>query len=252
MKERIMTVDLEPDLQAEAPIQCKSMHTVIPKLLNFFDDHQIKATFFVVTSLLEKYESEIREIAQKHEIASHSHTHHRLNPVNARWEMQKSKEVLQEYGITASGFRAPMFVTTKDHLALLQDVGYTYDSSLARYLPTRYANVTMPGKPFVKEKLIEFPVPNFVYPSINAGLPYLKSFHPLSRIFPKPYLFYLHPWEFLEKKDLPPSRGMIPTFLTRNCGSKAWEILETYIERCGGKWIGCAEWMKKKNINEKI
>lgn len=236
-KTRIMTIDLEPDLGMR---ECKSITEAVPKLLNFFDDHKIKATFFTVTSLLEKYESEIKEIAKKHEIASHSHTHHALNPVNARWEIENSRKVLKEYGITAVGFRAPMFITTRDHLQLVRDAGYTYDASFARYLPTRYRHLTLLGKPFRTENILEFPTPNFVYPLVNSGLPYLKMFHPISQIFPKPYLFYLHPWEFLEKKDL---KGN--SLLTQNCGSKAWNIFENYIKRCEGKWIGCRDWMEK-------
>jgi len=240
VKTRIMTVDLEPDLGSR---ECKSMVEVVPRLLNYFDDHQIKATFFTVTSLLEKYETEIKDISRKHEIASHSHTHHRLNPVNARWEIEKSKIVLKEHGINAAGFRAPMFITTKDHFTLLKEAGYSYDASLARYLPTRYNHPSLPGKPFVKEGVKEFPMSNFVYPSVNAGLTYLKLLHPVSTVFPKPYMFYLHPWEFLEKKDLKGS-----ALLTRNCGEKAWKIFEKYISRCEGKWVGCREREKQLKI----
>ena len=56
-----------------------------------------------------------------------------------------------------------------------------------------------------------------------------------------PWAFYLHPWEFLEKKELNGN-----AFLTRNCGRKAWAIFEKYVERCDGKWVGCKEWMEKE------
>ncbi len=236
-----MTVDLEPDLGSN---QCQSMHTIVPKLLDLFDEHKIKATFFTVTSLLEKYESEIKAIAKKHEIAAHSHTHHWLNPVNAEWEIKKSKEVLGEHGIKCQGFRAPGFITTKNHLELLRENGYTYDSSFAKFFPGRYRNLALPGKPFQRDGITVFPMPAMVYPAINSGLPYLKLFHPFSRVFPKPYMFYLHPWEFLEKKDLPPSRSILSSLLQRNTGEKAGAILQKYIERTGGKWISCEEWMK--------
>lgn len=247
-----MTVDLEPDLGSRDFNSCKSMANVVPKLLNLFDDHKIKATFFTVTSLLEKYEYQIKEISQKHEIASHSQTHRVLNPVNTTWEMKTSKETLREYGITASGFRAPMFITTAEHFKILKSIGYSYDASLARCYPTRYCHLTLPPKPFVKEGIVEFPMPNFIYPLLNSGLPYLKLLNPFSRLFPKPYLFYLHPWEFLEKKELKenslltdsPSTSNV--LLTKNCGQKAWNIFEGYIERCGGKWVGCKEWMETK------
>ena len=90
MKQRIMTVDLENDLRSD---KCQSINSVVPKLLDFFDDQKIKATFFTVSSLLEKYESEIKEISKKHEIASHSHTHSWLNEKNAEFEIGHSKRL---------------------------------------------------------------------------------------------------------------------------------------------------------------
>ena len=235
---RIMTVDLEPDVNGGD----KSIVEIIPKLLNYFDDQKIKATFFTVSSLLEKHETLIKEISKKHEIASHSHTHSVLNPANASWEIRHSKEVFNKYGHNVKGFRAPKFITTKNHFELLKKHGYSYDSSLARYFPGRYANLGIAGKPYVVNDIKEFPSPNFVWPSVNAGLSYLKLLHPVSKIFPKPYMFYLHPWEFLEGIE---GKGTVGKLLQRNSGKKAVEIFRNYVE--GEKWIGCREWMKSNS-----
>ena len=218
-----MTVDLEPDLRSNTS---KNVETIVPKLLELFDQRKIDATFFVVSNIVEKHESLIKDISKKHEIASHSHTHAWLNLVNANWEIQKSKETLQQYGHNPLGFRAPGFITTENHLQLLKENGYVYDASFARFFPGRYSHLTMPRKPFVKEGILEFPLPTFVYPSINAGLPYLKLFHPLSRIFPKPSMLYLHPWELMEKGELNEPNSAITRMLQRNTGEKSWKILE--------------------------
>jgi peptidoglycan/xylan/chitin deacetylase (PgdA/CDA1 family) len=238
---RIMTVDLEPDVDG----RFRSLTESVPKLLNYFDDQKIKATFFTVSSLLEKHENLIKEISKKHEIASHSHTHSILNPANTSWEIRHSKEVFKRYGIDVKGFRAPKFITTKNHFKLLKEHGYSYDSSLARYFPGRYANWSMKGKPFVKDGMVEFPSSNFLWPAVDAGLPYLKLLHPVSKVFPKPYMFYLHPWEFLEGIE---DKRFVGKLLQRNAGRKAIEIFRNYVE--GEKWIGCADWMKanKKKI----
>src|SRR3989338_4161999 len=114
MTTRIMTVDLEPDLRSPTG-ECKSMTKVVPKLLDFFDDHKITATFFTVSSLLEKHEDMIKDIATKHEIASHSHTHSWLDEKNAEFEIGHSKKVFDNYGLAVQGFRAPKFITTDDH-----------------------------------------------------------------------------------------------------------------------------------------
>lgn len=242
MKTRIMTIDLEPDLRSA---QCKSMEIVVPKLLDFFDTHNIKATFFTVTSLLEKYESEIKEIAKKHEIASHSHTHSWLNNKNAEFEIKISKDKLKEYGINCFGFRAPGAIITSNHFQLLKKQNYQYDSSLATFFPGRYCHFNLPKKPFTKLDLLEFPIPNFVYPSINSSLSYLKLFHPFSKLFSQQYMFYLHPWEFLEKEQLPSAnKSAIKMFLRRNSGKKAWRIFNDFMSKEECRWVGCGEWMK--------
>lgn len=242
MKTRIMTVDLENDLRSD---HCKSIELVMPKLLNFFDDHKITATFFTVTKLLNKYESEIKEISKKHEISSHSHSHSLLNNRNAEFEIKTSMEKMKEYGLKCNGFRAPEFVFHKDFFSLLQKHGYSYDSSLATFLPGRYSNLDLPRMPFLNRGILEFPVPTFIYPSVNAGLPYLKLFHPVSNLFSQRYLFYLHPWELLEKKCLPPTKSVVAFLLKRNSGQKAWQILEEYVTKNETKWVSCKEWMEK-------
>lgn len=237
-----MTVDLEPDLRST---NCQSMR-FIPGLLDFFDDNKIKATFFTVTSLLERYESEIKEISKKHEIASHSHTHNWLTPANSTWEIKKSKEVLKEHGIKCEGFRAPGFITTENHFKLLQENNYKYDASLSTYFPGRYRNFSLPKKPFMKEGVLEFPMSTFVYPVINSGLSYLKLLHPVSKIFPKPYMFYLHPWEFLKRKEFSPTQSLVGNLLQRNSGKKAWKLFKNYVESSGGQWIGCQDWINRR------
>lgn len=236
---RIMTVDLEPNVDFSS---CKSMGSVMPKLLNYFDEQKITATFFTVANLLPKYESEIKDISKKHEIASHSQTHQVLNPANAESEIDQSKKMFLEYGHDCKGFRAPQFIITKDHFSLLKKAGYSYDASLARYFPKRYNNPGLPKKPFFREDIYEFPMPSFFM--FNSGLSYLKLFHPVSKSFSKPYLFYLHPWEFLERKELPPATSMVKRLLYRNTGRKAVNIFKNYVERADGKWVGCREWME--------
>ncbi|MBT4538866.1 polysaccharide deacetylase family protein [Candidatus Woesearchaeota archaeon] len=245
MKTRIMTVDLENDLQSQ---QCVSIHKIVPKLLNYFDDNKIKATFFTVSNLLEKYESEIKEIAKKHEIASHSYTHPWLNKNNAEFEIKTSKEKFEEFNINIKGFRAPGMIITKDHFKLLKKHNYSYDSSIGKFFPGRYQNLSSPQKPFIKENLPELPIPTTIYPFINSGLSYLKLFHPVSKLFPKKYMFYLHPWEFLEKKDLPKNNSMISNFLRRNSGKKAWNIFEKHINKSNSKWTSCQDYLNKNKL----
>ena len=89
-----MTVDLENDLRSDKSI---SVDIALPKLLNFFDDNKIKATFFTVTKLWRNYETELKELSKKHELASHSHTHTVLNQWNAEFEIKTSMQKMKEY-----------------------------------------------------------------------------------------------------------------------------------------------------------
>jgi len=232
----IVTVDLEHDLRSK---ETNSMRLALPKLLEFFDKHNIKATFFVVTSLLDEYETEIKAIAKKHEIASHSHTHTILTPENAEYEIKTSKERLEKAGIDCVGFRSPHFITVPNQMELLKKYGYQYDASLATWLPGRYRNLFLKKTPFTKEGLMAFPMPTFIYPFINAGLSYLKLLHPFSKLFPTTYMLYLHPWEFLEKKDLPKANSLIKRLLQRNTGKKAWNIFEQHLQKTGREFITC-------------
>jgi peptidoglycan/xylan/chitin deacetylase (PgdA/CDA1 family) len=241
MKRRIMSVDLEPDFRSSYAI---SLVKVVPKLLDFFDSHNIRATFFTVSSLLERHEDLIREISRKHEIASHSHTHNFLNEVNSSWEIRHSKKKFEEYGFKCEGFRAPGFVVTPNHLKIVKMAGYKYDSSMAKFYPGRYNNLRMSSKVHEKDGLKVLPVPNMVYPLVDSGLTYLKAFHPVSKVFAKPYMFYLHPWEFLEKKDLVKAKSVSGSLLQRNCGAKAVKIFREYVEKSNCKWTTCRDYIR--------
>src|SRR3989338_10154716 len=112
MNKKILTLDLEYDFETDKLDNLK----FIPKLLNFFDDNDVRATFFCLGELAKENEDLIKEIHKKHEIASHSFSHVRLNKLNdfeLENEIKKSKESFKEIGIDVKGFRAPYFMTDK-------------------------------------------------------------------------------------------------------------------------------------------
>ena len=135
---RIMTVDLEGDFDTK---NVKSLEKIVPKLLDLFDSRSIKATFFVVSELLDSHLNLILEIRRRgHEIASHSKTHSFLNSKNSLIEIQESKAQFEGAGIYVTGFRSPGFITANSHFEDLKKCGYSYDSSLAVFWPGRYMN----------------------------------------------------------------------------------------------------------------
>jgi peptidoglycan/xylan/chitin deacetylase (PgdA/CDA1 family) len=93
-----------------------SLKEVIPNLLDFFERHNVRATFFVLGSLAEKNPALVKKIAKKHEIASHSYDHvdfSKLNENETAVQVIKSKKAFDLLGINVRGFRAPFFKTNK-------------------------------------------------------------------------------------------------------------------------------------------
>jgi len=66
-------------------------------------------------------------------------------------------------------------------------------------------------------------------------------------------MFYLHPWEFLEKSDLPQEKlkSFLGKLLQRNTGDKAWKIFEKFLDQCEKKkveWVSCSEYIEKVGV----
>ena len=85
-----------------------------PILLDLFEKFNVKATFFVVGYIAEKFPKIISDIQEKgHEIASHSYSHIDLRKVSkneAEKDLDKSFEIIENItGEKPLGFRAPFF-----------------------------------------------------------------------------------------------------------------------------------------------
>lgn len=243
---RVMTVDLEFDYDS---FRSQAVEQTLPELLDFFKSHDIEATFFTVGMLAEKYPKILGSIARKHELASHSYSHVRLDRLTRRQaldELQRSKAAVEKAaGKKVFGFRAPFFITRKDIHELLEKTGYKYDSSFtASWFPGRYFNVFGGQKPY-RNPLFELPVPNFTFlQGPPAGFSYYKLFPQLSRmVFRKPYLVYLHPNEFLEARpgtEIPP---LVRSLYSIGRGKKAWNALESFIG--DDNFVSCSTFIRK-------
>jgi hypothetical protein len=114
----------------------------IPRLLDLFDRHGIRATFFVCGRDLPAQADMLREMVRRgHEIANHSATHRngfaRLTPAEKRADIAATGAAIADAtGRPPVGFKSPGFSFNPDQLPVLRDLGYRYDSSL---LPTFYA-----------------------------------------------------------------------------------------------------------------
>jgi len=189
------------------------------RLLDLFDDAQVKATFFVLGWVADRNKALVEEISQRgHEVACHGYSHQLIyNQTQAvfREETVRSKKLLEDIvQKPINGYRAASYSITKDSLwalDILAEAGFEYDSSIFPVTHDRY------GIPGAKENphqlktpdgssLIEFPLStakifNRKIPIAGGGYfrlyPYLFSRAGLSQINrgKRPFIFYLHPWE---------------------------------------------------------
>jgi len=110
----------------------------IGNILAFFARHDVRGTFFVVArdGEIEKNAGLIKKIADAgHEIASHSYSHPQgfrlLSPERKKFELKKSKEILEAVsGQEVIGFRSPGWNISDESLPILRGLGYRYDSSV--------------------------------------------------------------------------------------------------------------------------
>jgi peptidoglycan/xylan/chitin deacetylase (PgdA/CDA1 family) len=252
----IFTVDVESDWEGSTT---EAVETVLPKLLDFLREHHITATFFVVGNLIERFEDELREVARRHELASHSHNHTnlmRLSKEDRMSELLSSKRALADIGVKCIGFRAPFNMIPEGCANELRSAGYVYDSSLSRsYFPGRYYNRDIPNRPYMTSSeslkeagsdFLEIPVSSYSLFKLPFGLSFLRAFHhvyPLSRVG-RISCFYLHLHEFLDKRP-PAHAGLLTNILSRrNSGGRAWQILQEMITYLQPKGVSCRQYIK--------
>jgi polysaccharide deacetylase family protein (PEP-CTERM system associated) len=176
----------------------------------------VRCTCFVLGWVAERCPNLVERIAAAgHEIASHGHGHEllgELSPAAFRADVERSKGVLEDLtGVEVRGYRAPAFSITDQAIPILQEVGFTYDSS---FFPSvahdRYGKLggVTPEEPVVEvapgfnEIAIScLTVASRALPWGGGGyfrlLPYRVFRRGVRRILGSglPYVFYIHPWE---------------------------------------------------------
>jgi polysaccharide deacetylase family protein (PEP-CTERM system associated) len=226
----ILSVDVEDYFMVEAFAGKVSRDTwerwpsrVVPntqRLLDLFDKHQAKATFFFLGWIADRFPGLVRDVlARGHEIACHSYWHrtiYSLTPDEFREDTRAALRSIEDAaGVKVCGYRAPSWSITKDclwALDILAEEGLTYDSSIYPIVHDLYG---LPGAqrfPYTHAcangmSLREFPPATVrllrtTLPGAGGG--YLRIF-PLAytrwvfRQFEKSYrqrvVVYMHPWE---------------------------------------------------------
>ena len=143
------------------------------EILNNPSCNPIRATFFCIGWVAERYPQLIREIhRQGHEIACHSYDHriiYNMTPDEFRGDIRKSRNILEDIiGEEVLGYRAPSYsITNKSQWAfeVLAEEGFQYDSSIFPIRHDFYGMPNAPRFPFVVSlngnSNVEFSVLNF-------------------------------------------------------------------------------------------
>ena len=127
------------------------------KILSILEEHNIKATFFILGWTANKHPEIVKEIArQGHEIGCHSFYHrlvYNLTPEEFREDTKKAKDTLEQIsGEEVKGYRAPSYSITNKSLwaiQILHELGFTYDSSVFPIHHDRYGIPGAPRYPFI-------------------------------------------------------------------------------------------------------
>jgi polysaccharide deacetylase family protein (PEP-CTERM system associated) len=197
------------------------VHSNTIALLDLLDDAptKVKATFFILGWVAERYPALVAEISKRgHEIASHGYNHklcYHQSSDELYDDFDKSKKLLEDIiGQEVLGYRAPSFSITDEALRIVEKVGYKYDSSYNSYdKHGRYGSLTLPcgdkqSQPLYKisPSFYEIPVSNLslngkIIPWGGGGyfrlLPSFLHWSGVNHILKENgcYTFYMHPWE---------------------------------------------------------
>ena len=185
-------------------------------VLALFGEGGVKATFFTLGWVAERYPALMRRIAEAgHEVASHGWDHARvfnLTPDQFRADIARARAALEDAsGQQVGGYRAPSFsIDRRTPWAheILAEAGYAYSSSVAPIGHDHYGWADAPRsafRPVAGSDLIELPVTTakFLGREVTTGggffrlLPGNVIYRAIEALngVGQPAIFYFHPWE---------------------------------------------------------
>jgi peptidoglycan/xylan/chitin deacetylase (PgdA/CDA1 family) len=210
---------VEPTRRPPLP---RELDRLLPWMLELLAEHDCRATFFTLGEVASELPGRIREIAAAgHEVASHGLHHLRVNgmsPRRFRGEIERAKKQLEDLlGEGVDGYRAPewsMREPGNPRLAILAELGFRYDSSLAACLgsgrrdnPRRASYLRWTADDGVRE-LFELPpltfggrwqLPAGGWPGRIAGVEVVERAARRHRAAGGLPVIVVHPWELANR-----------------------------------------------------
>jgi peptidoglycan/xylan/chitin deacetylase (PgdA/CDA1 family) len=238
-------------------------------LLDLFDRHECRITFFVLGEMAEWYPDLVREIADRgHEIGSHG-LHHVdmtvLGPDRFAADLDRAAARIESLtGRRPVGYRAPNLVYAPWATKILEDRGFLYDASVAVSRPIggkyrgwsrapihpyhpSYDNISEQGT----ARLIELPLPPFPVLRYAAGSGIVMRIFGFNwtaialrtAIRTGSTMFYFHPWE-VGRRPHPVGHWLKNAIFLRRTGPWMMRSIERILEDFRGRIVtarACAE-----------
>jgi polysaccharide deacetylase family protein (PEP-CTERM system associated) len=188
----------------------------VARILESLSIQKVRATFFTLGWLAERYPSMIRDIVGAgHELANHGYGHQRiwdLTPLEFKEDISRAKKILEDIGgVKVNGYRAPSYSIGKRNvwaLEVIAETGHTYSSSIYPGSHDQYGFSGAPRFTFRDKNtgLIEVPITTFkllnrLIPASGGGFfrlyPYAITRTLIQRLNANNHatVFYFHPWE---------------------------------------------------------
>ncbi len=234
------------------------------RALDLLDKHNVKATFFVLGWIADKYPELVGEVARRgHELASRGLYHRNTRRMTAdefRDDLARSRDAVERAsGAKVLGYRAARRWTSPEDLwalDILAEEGYAYDSSL---VPVSKKFNAEPWRRFAHQQqageksIWEFPVStaNLLGWRVPiAGGNYLRQFpHTLVKRaverwhenYDAPFVMYTHVWELdPEQPRISSASHLTKIRHYRNLDKMSW-VLEDYFSKY--TFVGVADYL---------
>jgi polysaccharide deacetylase family protein (PEP-CTERM system associated) len=226
----ILTVDVEEyfhPTEVQASVSA-SQWSALPSrvegqvelILDLFQRKGVRATFFVLGWVGERWPGMVRTIADYgHEIGCHSYWHqlvYNLTPAEFKEDTLRAVRAIEDAcGVTPRLYRAPSYSITRESmwaLEVLVECGFTHDSSIYPIAHDRYGItgferhahvVETPSGPITEIPIATVKLGNGRVAPVGGGgylrlLPYCYTaagIRRVNRTEGKPACVYFHPWE---------------------------------------------------------
>jgi hypothetical protein len=165
-------------------------------------DPQILTTLFTTANFASQYPDTIKQLGERHEIASHTFYHNRFEEADLLSSRTALEQISQQ---PVTGLRMPRMQPVSIQAVIT--AGYSYDASIhPTWIPGRYNNRHLPRTLYREEKIWRLPAS--VSPGLRLPLFWLSfknfpfSFYrriALQTLKRDGYLcLYFHPWEFVD------------------------------------------------------